>query len=216
LLLGTAAVLTVAGFAGTALAPSLLTYHPLLLIALSPIGRHLVLAATLAPMLPLVLVATARRMLSSALGYGFGHAYGDDGLHFVRARYPRMSGALAMLERMFERAAPLVLFLAPGPLLCALAGATRMPLWLFLPLTAGGHLMWASLTYRLGEALSTWIAPITEFLRSNVAPTTLGCAALVTAYALLRRRRLRKQALQPSLAKLPVQPIALTPPPSDG
>ncbi len=215
LLLGIAAALALAGLTGVALAPTLLVYHPLWLVALSPIGRHLVLAATLVPMLPLVLVATARRMLSSSVGYGLGRAYGAYGLQQVRDRYPRLQRAIGVLERMFERAAPLVVFFAPAPVFCAMAGATSMSLGVFVPVAVAGHLMWASLTYRLGEALGSSIVPLLGFVREHVVSTTLACALLALGYALLRRRARRKRARQAAHASAP-PPIAWQPPPGEG
>jgi membrane protein DedA with SNARE-associated domain len=215
LLLSAAAVLTLGSFIGVGLAPTLLTYHPLLLIALSPLDRHLVVAATVTPMLPFVIVATARRMLMCTLGFGFGRAYGDEGLLFLQARYPSMRRAIATVERLLRRAAPIVLLLAPWPIICAMAGVTRVRLRLFLAMATLGQLMWTSLTYRLGEALRARIAPMLVFLREHVISTTLACLLAVAVYAWLRRGQ-RSEALPELGAEVPnpIQTAGLTPPPS--
>jgi membrane protein DedA with SNARE-associated domain len=187
-------VLTAIGTAGAALMPTLLKHSPLLLIAVSPLPRHLVMAAPLVPIVPFVVVATLRRMLTSTVVYGLGHTYGEDGIAWVRQRYPSASGALDMLQKAFDFAAPLVIFIAPGPMIAALAGAVRVPLWLFLPAASAGHAMWAALTYRVGEALGLWLAPILRFVFDHVALTTLACVVLVGGYALWRRRT-RKRVL---------------------
>jgi membrane protein DedA with SNARE-associated domain len=105
-----------------------------------------------------------------------------------------VSGALDMLQKAFDFAAPLVIFISPGPLIAALAGAVRVPLWLFLPAATAGHALWAVLTYRVGEALGVWLAPILQFVFDHVALTTLACVVLVGGYALWRRRT-RKRVL---------------------
>jgi membrane protein DedA with SNARE-associated domain len=88
-----------------------------------------------------------------------------------------------------------VVFVSPGWPIAALAGATRVPLWLFLPAATAGHAMWATLTYRVGEALSAWLAPILQFVQAHVASTTLASVVLVGGYALWRRRA-RRHALR--------------------
>ena len=188
-------MLTLAGAAGVALLPTLLTYSPLLLVALSPLGRHLVLAAPSTAMLPFVVVATLRRMLTCILAYYFGQAYGSGGIAWVVTRYPRLTGFVRGLEWLFERAAPLVVFVAPGPIICAMAGATRMRFWLFVPLAAAGEVVWTSLTYRLGEALSAWIKPIMAFFQEHMISTTAGFVLLMLAYRLVSRRSPGSRAL---------------------
>ena len=202
-LLAAAALLTAMGTAGAAFMPTLLVYNPLLLIAVSPLPRHLVIAAPHVAIIPFVLVASARRMLTSGVGYAIGRTYGDGGIAWAQARYPSMRGALDVLQKAFDTAAPLVIFLAPGPLIAALAGATRVPLLgCSCCSRPRGHAMWAALTYRVGEALSAWIAPIMQFVHAHVASTTLACAVLVGGYALWRRRA-RRRALLESDARAP-------------
>jgi membrane protein DedA with SNARE-associated domain len=196
MLLGAAGALGLAGLIGATAVPTLLSYSPLLLVALSPLPRHIVLAAPVTPMLPLVLVATARRLLACTLGYVLGRTFGQDGLRFLERRYPKASGLLRSLERLFERAAPAVLLVAPGPPFCALAGVTKMPLWLFLPVVTAAQVAWISLTYELGEALSAWVLPILAFFREHMLSTTLGFALIVLTYQLIRRRSRRSSALE--------------------
>jgi membrane protein DedA with SNARE-associated domain len=188
-LLGVAAAIGIANLVGIAFAPGLLKHAPLVLIALSPLGRHLVLAATVTPMVPFVIVGTTRRLLVAALSYALGRAYGTRGIGWVKARYPQLEPFLRALEWLFARAAPLLLFVAPGPLVCALAGATGMRAWLALPIAAAGQTAWMIVTYRLGEALAVWLAPIVAFIETYMVPLTLASIALALGYYWLRRRR---------------------------
>lgn len=205
-LLGGLATITVAGLTGMALAPTLLTYHPLLLIVLSPVERHMVLAAAVTPLVPFVLVSAARRTFTCALGFGFGRAYGDEGIAFLQARYPRAAKAAQAIQGWVKRAPPVILLLAPWTIFCgAIAGATRMRFWWFLTLAAVGQLIWARLTYRVSVALSAWITPITVFLREHVVSATLLTVAWVAIYA-WRRRRDRRSAALSALAARPDGP----------
>ena len=189
MLLGAAAAIGIANAVGVAFSPTLLTLSPLLLIALSPLGRHLVLAATVTEMAPFVLVGTLRRMLVALLGYALGRFYGDRGIAWIQKRYPKLASLIAMLERVFSWAPPLILLVAPGPLVCALAGRAGMRLWLMVPIAAAGHTGWMIFNYKLGKAFSEWLTPVNEFVRQNMVSLTLGCIAVVVVYRLLRRRK---------------------------
>jgi membrane protein DedA with SNARE-associated domain len=205
-LLSGAAALSVANLAGIAFAPTLLTYHPLLLIWLSPVERHMVLVAATTPLVPFVLVSVARRTLTCALCYGIGRAYGEQGVAFLRTGgYPRAAWAAEALQRWVKRAPLVILLLAPWSVFCgAIGGATRTRFWWFLTLAVTGQLIWARLTFRVSAALSTWIGPITVFLREHVVSATAVTVASVAIYALLKRRE--RRGVAPSVLPRPDAP----------
>lgn len=191
-LLIAAAVLGLLTLIGRGLAPMLLTKSPLLLVALSPITPHLVLAATVAPMAPFILVGTLRRILAPIIAYHIGRHYGPEGIAFLHARYPRWSRLLRFFERAFDRAAPLLLLALPDPGMCALAGARLFNRWVALALVTAGQAIRVSLTFHVGDALSAWLMPFVDFLRAHVWTATLICALLAIAYGLTRRRSRRR------------------------
>ena len=197
LILGMAGVLGALGVLGIALAPALLSYSPLLLIALAPLGRHLVLAAPVTDFVPFLLVATTRRVVTCGLAYLVGRAYGEAGIAWVQSRYPRAGRFVRSVEWLFRRAGPLVLLVAPGPMVCALAGVTRMRWLWFLPIAITGQAAWVTVTYRVGEALQAFILPILAWLEDNMLATTLACVALVALYRVLRRGKQAEAALPP-------------------
>jgi membrane protein DedA with SNARE-associated domain len=96
---------------------------------------------------------------------------------------------LDVLQALFQRAGALCVFVAPWPLLSALAGATGMSAWLFFPVATAGQAIWMVISYRIGEALSEFIAPIMDFVREHMLSTTLACIGLVLVYRWVRRRR---------------------------
>lgn len=193
-MLAAAALLTSIGLCGIAFAPALLTYSPLLLIGMSAIPRHLVLAAPLTDPGSFVIIATLRRVIGCTLLYYLGESFGETGLEWLERRYPKARRAVKWLERVFRRVGPLVLFVAPSQPMSALAGNVRMPLWQFLPAVSCGQLIWVGLTYWLGDYLSEWTTPITAWLSENVVSTTLACVVAVVAYQVVRRYRQRKRA----------------------
>lgn len=188
-LLIVAGVLMLATSLGAAFAPALLTHAPLWLIAISPLYRHMMLVATRVDFLPFLLVALPSRMLGSLLGYVIGAAYGEPSIVWLTRRSPRMGRMLRVLERWFERAAPLLLFAWPGPLFCALAGAAGMRRWLFLLLSVLGQALQVAIAYRLAEELGPWLEPIVAFVREYTLPTTLLCVLAVLLYYRIRKPR---------------------------
>jgi membrane protein DedA with SNARE-associated domain len=208
LILGAAAVLGVAGAIGVAMTPTLLTYSPLLLVALAPLGRHLVLAAPVSALVPFMLVATSRRLVTCVLAYLVGRAYGEAGITWVQTRYPRAGRFVRALRWLFQQAGPLVLLVAPGPIVCALAGAMRMRWRVFLPIALIGQAFWVYVTYRVGEALQAFILPVLAWLKENMLTTTLVCVALVVLYRVLRRNRQGAAALPPLPGSAAVTPEA--------
>ena len=99
-LIGAAAVLTAAGGTGAAFVAVLLTNAPLVLIAVSPLYRHLVLTATVVDFVPFALVAVPARLLGSVVGYMWGLGYGERSLVWVEQRRPRWGRWLRVLEKV--------------------------------------------------------------------------------------------------------------------
>lgn len=188
LLLGALGVLLAAGTIGAAMAPVLAVEAPLALVALSPLGRHLVLVAPVTPIVPFVAVAVARRLLAMGVVYGLGRAYGEDGFVWVERRYARFGRFVRLFERFFRKAAPVAILLLPG-WSAPVAGLTRTSPLLYFPLAAVGLTGWMIVTYQVGDALSAWITPMLAFIREHVVSTTAACAALVLLYEWRRRRR---------------------------
>jgi membrane protein DedA with SNARE-associated domain len=186
--------MTSVGLSGAAFAPALLTYSPLLLIAMSAIPRHLVLAAPLTDPAAFMVVATLRRVLGCVLLYFIGDTFGGAGLEQLERRFPKARRLVTWIERVFARVGPLVLVIAPSLPMSALAGNVRMPLWQFLPAVSIGQLIWVGLTYWLGDFLSKWTVPFTAWLSENVVSTTIACVAGVAVYQLIRRRQQRRRA----------------------
>lgn len=164
---------------GTALSPYLVVEHPLLLVAISPEGRHVVLATpSVAPVL-LVAVGTLRRLLGIVAGFGLGFLYGEAAVRWAEQRAPRFSRFILFLERMFERFGLYLLFVVPLPSIGVLAGAarTRLP-WVVLA-GAAGQVVWMTLTVQFGEAVSGWTRPVLAFLSRHVVEATIVAVVLV-------------------------------------
>ena len=176
---------------GVALAPTLVKSSPIVLIVMAPLFRHLVLVSNSIDTATFFAVSIVSLFLVDPFGYMIGREYGEDALAWVERRSGRAGRLLRWGERLFERAGPVVLFFAPGPVVCMLAGAARMrvPVWAAINLTGT---FCAVLVVRIfGEAYATWIEAILSFIEANVVLLTVVSIVFVVISTLLRRRQLK-------------------------
>jgi len=187
------AVILTAGSLGLAFSPWLVVNAPLLLIALSPLPRHLVFVAPKLEFLPFVVVAALRSEAWSALWYFTGVIYGERGIRWFEGRNERLGGLVRAGERLFRRASLPLLFVSPNPLFCLLAGAWGVRPALFFPLSLLGQAAWIAITYRIGAAFAVLIASITQWIGGHVTELTLGTVLLTVGALLLRQLRNRRK-----------------------
>ena len=189
LAVGGAAGLTLLSAIGTAFSPVLLIESPLLLIALSPEYRHLLLVAGRADFEAVIAVGTARRLLSMLSTYGLAAVYGFTVVRYLERRYPRVGSIVRFIESLFSRVGLPMLVLLPGYTLTAVAGAARAPFRPFLIATFIGQLIQMTIITLFGEAIQTWTDPIVAFLRAHLIESTALCVLLVIIQQLWSRRR---------------------------
>jgi len=182
-------LLTVASLVGTAISPLLLVKAPLLLVLLSPDGRHVALAAGRVDPVPLLAVTVLRRSLYSIGVYGLGAAYGDLALTWIEARARSLGKALRTLERVFARVGAVLLLALPFLTVCVLAGAAKTRLIVFLPALVVGHFLWVFTTVWLGTRFAAEAQSVVDFFSERLFESTLICIGLVVAYQVLTRRR---------------------------
>ncbi len=170
--LGAGSLLGVASFA------YLVNHHPLLLIALSPLGRHLILVAPIVDPVAFVVVAVARRMLFYLASFHLGRALGPTGLPWLEARAARFAGFVRFLERLFQRAAHAVVLLMTGPTVSALAGISGMRTGVFLALALPGltarMLVVVYLGHWLREPIEALLAVIDAYWRPITVVLVIG------------------------------------------
>jgi membrane protein DedA with SNARE-associated domain len=189
------AVVATSAVVGNALAPTLLVRHPLLLLALNATTRHLVLTSTSVDLVPYVVVGLGRRLLEDPFLFLLGRWYGDDAIRWVDDKVG--GGAyLRAVQRNFHRVGWLLVALAPGGVVCVLAGTSRMRTAVFLVLNIGGTLATIVVLRRFGDAFAGPIQALLAFSADNlVALTTLSVA--LTVVWVLRRHRRRRHAPAP-------------------
>ncbi len=169
----------------------------MLLVALSPLGRHVALAVPTADHTLLIVVTVIRRVVGELLTYGIGILYGYAAVRWMERRYPRLRRFVSFVEAMFARFGAPLLVLAPSHSLALLAGASRVrALYAVLFLTLG-ELLWVIGAMFFGGAISGFTRELTAFLSQYLFETTALCAVLVAARLLFNWRKRRASAATP-------------------
>lgn len=174
---------------GVAFSPYLVTHWPLLLVGLSPLGRHMVLVAPIVNPVAFFLVLVARRLLFYLGCFQLGNALGPWAIPWVESRSRYFGRFLRFVERVFNVAPRAVVLVMAGPSTCALAGVSGMAFGTFLPLAT------LSLAARvLGVMLfAEWIRAYVEIALAWIdaywIPATAVTASGVLLHQLWQRRR---------------------------
>jgi membrane protein DedA with SNARE-associated domain len=164
LILAPIIVLITIGTVGNAIHPALLKRHPMWLVAMEPRTRYLLLVANRGvAFVPYVIVAVIRKLASDPLFFLLGFLYGDNAVKWVEQRFDNNSGIVRRIERLFRRAAPVMVFFFPGPLVCVLAGATGMRIRTFAFFNVVGTFVAVVFYYRLAESIKGPLDAINNF-----------------------------------------------------
>lgn len=184
----------VLGTVATALTPTLLAEHPLLLVALEPRNRNLLLTAERVDPVPFVVFATIRRVASDPIYFALGHLYGTGAVRWVERQVGGTGGrSVRLVERVFARARGPLVFLFPGLLVCVLAGATGMRTRTFLALNLTGTVAVVLVLRAFAKPLEPVIGPITDFVEANQTWLTGVTILLVVAWLAIQRSRGRSE-----------------------
>jgi hypothetical protein len=171
---------------GVAFSLYLVNHFPLLLVALSPLGRHIVLAVPLANPVALVSVGVGRRLLFYLASFHLGRALGPAGIPWLEARAARFGRFVRWVEGLFWRAPRLVVLLMTGPTVSALAGVSGMRTAVYLPLATVSLVARVAVMVFFGEVLREYIEVILAWINEYWLPGTL---VMVVAVGIYRWRR---------------------------
>jgi membrane protein DedA with SNARE-associated domain len=180
---------TVVGLGAVA---SLAPHHPLWLIALNPLPRHLILVAPHTPLVPFVAVAVLRGLFGCLVAFELGRFYGPQGFPSIdEVKNPRANRMFRAVAKSFERWSQVLLLVFPGVMTSGLAGAGGLSRTRSLIATAIGLVVWALINHHVGGLLAPWTAPILRFIEENMRTATLVCVGIAALYYLQQRRTFR-------------------------
>ncbi len=185
---------------GNALFPALVNEHPLVLLALNSTTRHLVATSTSVDVLPYVVVALGRRLVEDPFLYLLGRRYGDGAVEWM-SRKLGAGRLLRAARRNFRLWGGVLVFFFPGGVVCVLAGASGMTMWLFLILNVGGTVVTILLLRSAGEEVSGPLTWVLDLVGENVVPLT-ALSLVLTIAVLVRRYRRTGASDREELARL--------------
>ena len=189
LLVGPILAVVVVGTLGNMFHPALLRDHPLWLVAMEPRNRFLLLVAAQVDFVPFLVVATFRRLISDPLFFALGHLYGETGVRWMERRMGDDVGIVRAIERGFAKAAPAMVFLFPGALVCVLAGATRMSPAVFLTLNLLGTIAVVTVLYQFAEVFDGPLGAVNRFYGNNTKLLTVVSIVAVAVWLWDQHRR---------------------------
>ena len=191
------------GTIGNAIHPALLKSHPMWLVAMEPRGRYLLLVANKdVALAPFIIVAVIRKLLSDPFFFLLGHLYRDNAVAWVERRFDNNSGIVRRIERLFRRAAPLMVFFFPGPLVCVLAGATGMRVATFVLCNVVGTFAVVTFYYYLAGTIEGPLNWLNDFYSDNFKWLLAISISLTLLWLWDQRRKGKMPSLTESGAEL--------------
>ena len=188
IVLGPLLVLVVAAQIGDAFAPTLAVDHPLLLITLNSRNRILILTTISLDALSYYGVGFVRLLVSDPLFFILGYWYGDAGVAWVEKRSASFGSMLRAWELMFQKAAWVLVAVAPNNFICLFAGAAGMAPAVFITLNVVGTIGRLYLIRVLGETFDAPLDDLLGFIRDYRLPLTILTVALVVLTVVMDRR----------------------------
>jgi len=182
---------------GAAISPMLLAHAPISLLFLSPVIAHLVVVAALSSPLPYYAVVVPISIAHCMLGYFLGRAEGPRIVDFLVRRGVASEARLKRLLTPLRISAPLLVFLIPGPIVCALGGASATPPRTFILAIAGSQALWAFLCRIFGESVLAGIATMRGEIVRYALPATLVTSAIAIIIHFYRARQRRARSGEP-------------------
>jgi hypothetical protein len=193
-LLSIVGALWVIGFIGGIIGPGMVKRNPELVIAMNSVNRHLLLAigADISAWAFFV-IGFLRLIAVDSFAYLLGRGWGDQGLAWIEANSipqppgtvpvtstvvsggsPVGNGQLGWIGRLFDRAAPVAIFLSPNLIVCSMAGRSRYPLRKMIPLDLAGTVGRLVLVWWLGRQFPDTLKSIVDFMGRYQWRVTLG------------------------------------------
>lgn len=188
LLLAPIVVLTALAYVGDALAPTLVNSHPVWLILLNTRKRYLALTVTRIDPVTFLVIGVGRQLLSDPLYFVIGRRYGDAGVRWLERKLGDGAAGFTMFEGWFKKAAYPMVAIAPNPIVCVLAGASKMKASVFLALNLGGTIVTIVVLRIFGDVFSSPLEAVLGFLRRYQWPLTILSVVLVISQIVMTRR----------------------------
>jgi membrane protein DedA with SNARE-associated domain len=188
-LLGPIIGLTVLAYVGDFTWAALVEDHPLWLISLNTRKRYLALVVPHTDPIPYYLVGTIRQVISDPLFFLLGRWYGDAGVRWLEKKMGEGGSMVRFMERGFAKASWPMVAVFPNALICMLAGASAMPVWLFFVLNVGGTFAAMVVLRAFGDVFGSPLTAFTGFVSDYRLPIIAVSGVLVAVNIALNKKK---------------------------
>jgi membrane protein DedA with SNARE-associated domain len=182
-------ILLVASYAGGIFQATLVRRHPAVLLALNSRNAILVLVTNRLDALTYYGIGFVRLVVADPLFYLLGLFYGDASLRWIERKMGDGAASIIWFEKAFHKARYPIVLIAPNNPVCLLAGATSMPVPVFLSLNAAGTVGRLYLARLFGKAFTAPISAVTGFLDRYRWPILALSLAAFALQSLLKRKQ---------------------------
>ena len=176
-------VLVVCSNLGNAFFPTLVTEHPLLLIALAPTNRNFVLVANRVDAISFYTVGFFRLLAPDPFFFLLGRWYGEAAITWMERRTPTFGQLMRTLERWFVKARLPLVTAVPNNPVCLLAGAAAMSVTLFALLDVIGTMGRLVLLRIVGDIFAkpiNWFVTLVGHYRLPLLALTITVVAVTS------------------------------------
>jgi len=195
-------VLLVASNVGNLFYATLVVRHPALLLTLNSTNRVLVGVTNRLDAVTYYGIGFVRLVVADPLFYLLGLFYGDAAIRWIERKMGEGAASIIWFEKAFNKARYPIVLIAPNNPVCLLAGATNMPVPVFLSLNAAGTIGRLYLARLFGKAFTAPISAVTGFLDRYRWPILAVSLALFALQSLVKRRSGAPSGELGSLAEL--------------
>ena len=189
-LIGSAIVL---GWIGDMVWGSLVDRHPLGLILLNAKPRYLLLTSNELDPVSYYVVGTLRLVWTKPLVWLIGAWYGERAIRWAERRWDGRGRVLRPAQRIFGRWGWIVVLVTSSNVICLLAGASGMPLLLFIVLAVLGTIVRLVVIRIAGDVLEQPIDWVIGIIAANRVLVVALSVTVVVGSILWERRRGRGQ-----------------------
>jgi len=202
LLLGAVAVLVVASNLGNLFYATLVERRPALLLSLNSTNRVLVGVTNQLDAPTYYGIGFVRLLVADPLFYLLGLFYGDAAIRWIEKKMGDGAASIVWFEKAFNKARYPIVLIAPNNPVCLLAGASGMPVPVFLALNAVGTIARLYLARLFGAAFTAPISAVTGFLDRYRWPILAASLALFALQSALKRKQGKPASELGSLSEL--------------
>ncbi|MEO5680353.1 MAG: hypothetical protein ABIS47_11865 [Acidimicrobiales bacterium] len=195
-------ILLVASNVGNLLYATLVVRHPALLLTLNSTNRVLVGVTNRLDAPTYYGIGFVRLLLADPLFYLLGLFYGDAALRWIERKIGDGAASIIWFEKAFAKARYPIVLIAPNNPVCLLAGATGMPVPIFLALNAVGTVGRLYLARLFGKAFTAPISAVTGFLDRYRWPILAASIALFALQSVLKKKNGRPAGDLAALSEL--------------